>query len=130
MAAVQYTILLVEDDREVRNVAADLLDLRDYRVIEAGSGDEALELLEARPDMRIDLLFTDIVMPGRLDGIDLAHAARDLRPGLKVLFATGFGNLIRRNREAEIDGPILRKPYRPAELFELIAGLLADADPR
>lgn len=130
MASIQHTILVVEDDRDVRTLAVELLEAARYRVIEAASGDEALQLLHAHPDLPIDVLFTDVVMPGRRDGIDLARAARDLRPRLKILFATGFGNLVRHNREAEIDGPVLRKPYRPGELYREIASLLVEDECR
>src|SRR5437870_6298315 len=110
------TVLVVDDDREVREIAIAVLEAEGYQVLEAGSGDEALRLLVAHPDLRIDVLFTDVVMPGRLDGVDLADAARLLRPELPVSFATGFANLVRHNRDPESRGPVLRKPYRPAEL--------------
>ena len=67
------TILVVEDDRDVREVALAVLEGAGYRVLEAANGDNAYQLLLAHPDMQIDLLFTDVVMPGRLDGIDLAQ---------------------------------------------------------
>src|SRR3954466_5516892 len=88
------TILVVEDDRDVRKVALAVLEGAGYRVLEAASGDEAYQLLLDHPEMQIDLLFTDVVMPGRLDGIDLANAACALRPPLHGLLATGFPNLL------------------------------------
>ena len=118
------TILVVDDDRDVREVAVAVLEAVGYRVIEAASGDEAYRLLQSHPDLQIDVLFTDVVMPGRLDGIDLANAARALRPRLRVLYATGFANLVRPDREAHLQGPVLRKPYRPAELRGAILALL------
>src|SRR3954466_7276891 len=118
------TILVVEDDRDVREVALAVLEGAGYRVLEAANGDNAYQLLLAHPDLRIDLLFTDVVMPGRLDGIDLAHAARHLRPGLQVLFASGFPSLVRDHADQEIRGQVLRKPYRSAELVGAILGLL------
>ena len=118
------TILVVEDDRDVRELAMAVLEAAGYRVLEAPSGDAAHWLLLAHPDLRIDLLFTDIVMPGRLDGIDLAQEARSLRPGLKVLYATGFANLVREHREDELRGVVLVKPYRPAELQRAISELI------
>ena len=108
----------------MREVALAVLEGAGYRVLEAASGDEAYQLLLAHPEMQIDLLFTDVVMPGRLDGIDLANAARALRPHLHVLYATGFANLVRANRDADLQGPVLRKPYRPGELRRAIAALL------
>ncbi len=118
------TILVVEDDRDVREVALAVLEGAGYRVIEAASGDDAHRLLLANPEMTIDLLFTDVVMPGRLDGIDLANAACALRPHLQVLYATGFANLVRENRDADLQGPVLRKPYRPGDLRRAVAALL------
>lgn len=118
------TILVVEDDRDVREVALAVLDEAGYRVLEAASGDDTYQLLLAHPDLQIDVLFTDVVMPGRLDGIDLANAARALRPQLQVLYATGFANLVRADRDSDLQGPLLRKPYRPGELRAAIAALL------
>lgn len=118
------TVLVVEDDRDVREVAIAVLETEGYRVLEASNGDDAHRLLLAHPDLPIDVLFTDVVMPGRLDGIDLAEAARELRPGLRVLFATGFANLIRDQRHEAMRGPVLRKPYRPGELRRAVSALL------
>ena len=124
MTESEKTVLVVEDDREVREIAIAVLEGAGYRVLEAASGDDAHRLLLAHPDLRVDVLFTDVVMPGQLDGIDLANAARALRPGLQVLFATGFANLARDDRDSEMRGPVLRKPYRASELCRGIAALL------
>src|SRR5438552_9943134 len=124
MIEPETTILVVDDDREVREVALAVLEAAGYRVIEAVSGDDAYRFLLAHPDLRIDVLFTDVVMPGRLDGIDLAHEARRLRPGMQVLFASGFPNLVRDHADKEIRDQVLRKPYRAAELVGAIVGLL------
>ena len=124
MTETEKTILVVDDDREVREVVLAVLEGAGYRVIEAVSGDDAHRFLLAHPDLRIDLLFTDVLMPGRLDGIDLAHAARRLRPGLQVLFASGFPTLVRDHADQEIRHQVLRKPYRAAELCQVIEGLL------
>src|ERR1044072_1031910 len=121
MIELAKTILVVEDDRDVREVARAVLEGAGYRVLEAVNGDNAYQLLLAHRDMQIDLLFTDVVMPGRLDGIDLAHAARALRPHLHLLYATGFANLVRANRDADLQGPVLRKPYRPGDLRRAVA---------
>ena len=118
------TILVVEDDRDVRELAIAVLEDAGYRVLEAASGDEAHRLLLAHPDLRIDLLFTDIVMPGPVDGIDLANAARALRPGLRVLYTTGFADLVRRHGDDELRGTVLRKPYRPGELRRAVSALI------
>src|SRR5436853_2719856 len=101
MDEAEKTILVVEDDPEVREVARAGIEGAGYRVLEAATGDDAHRLLLAHPDLRVDVLFTDIVMPGRLDGVDLAIQARALRPDLQVLFSTGFANLVRHDRELD-----------------------------
>jgi CheY-like chemotaxis protein len=122
----ERTILVVEDDRDVRELAVTLLEGTEYRVLEAASADDAYRLLLANPELRIDLLFTDVVMPGTLDGIDLADRARSLQPTLKVLYATGFANLVRDRRDAKLHGRVLNKPYRPSELRRAIGALLSE----
>jgi CheY-like chemotaxis protein len=124
MTETGKTVLVVDDDREVRELALAVLELAGYRVLEAASGDEAHRLLLSHPDLRVDVLFTDVVMPGLLDGVDLANAARALRPGLQVLFATGFASLVRDNRDHDMHGPVLRKPYRASELCGAVGALL------
>jgi len=119
-----YTILVVEDDRDIREMAVAVLEAAGYRVLAAASGDEAHCLLLADPDLPLDAVFTDVAMPGRFDGIALADAARSLRPGLPVLFTTGFANLIRASRNLDLPGPILRKPYLPGELRRALRALL------
>ncbi|WP_139188320.1 ATP-binding protein [Aliiruegeria lutimaris] len=81
-------ILLVEDEREVRKVLSSILSSAGYALIEAKTGDEAFELFKQSPD--IDLLLTDIVMPGRLQGTELAAAVRGMVPNLPVLFLSGY----------------------------------------
>jgi CheY-like chemotaxis protein len=124
MIGPETTVLVVEDDRDVREIAVAVLEAEGYRVIEAANGDDALRLLIAEPERHIDVLFTDVVMPGRLDGIDLGNAVGQLRPGMMVLYATGFANLVREHRDSELRGPVLRKPYRPGELRSAILGLI------
>ena len=82
------TILLVDDDELVRKSAATLMASLGYRVLSAGSGSEALEVL--RQDGPIDLLFTDVFMPGGMHGPQLVAAARRLRPELRILFTSGY----------------------------------------
>lgn len=124
MTNAQKTILVVDDNREVREVALAMLEEAGYCVLAAASGDDAYSLLLARPDLRIDALFTDVVMPGRLDGIDLAHEARLLRPGLPVVYASGFPNLARKRWDDEVRETVLRKPYRSGELCRAVVAVL------
>ena len=108
-------ILLVEDDDPVRAyVAGQLADLG-YRVVEARNGVEALALLQAGE--RFDLLFTDVVMPGGVNGPQLAEAARQHCPGLKVLYTSGYTeNAIVHHGRLDPGVHLLSKPYRRHEL--------------
>jgi CheY-like chemotaxis protein len=90
------TILVVEDDASVRIYSADALRDLGYRVIEAADGPSAVHILETKTP--VDLLFTDVVLPGGMTGAQVAARARELRPGLKVLFTTGYVSRISRRR--------------------------------
>jgi signal transduction histidine kinase/ActR/RegA family two-component response regulator len=107
-------ILVVEDEEAVRDLAVEALrDLR-YTVIYAGGAVDALRMLDAHPE--IALLFTDVVMP-ELNGAQLAEAARERRPGLPVLFTTGYArNAVVQNGLVEADMPVLAKPYTLEQL--------------
>jgi signal transduction histidine kinase len=113
-------LLVVEDDPGVRaQVCAQLRDLG-YGVESAGSGAEAMEALARLPD--VVLLFTDVVMPGGMSGPDLAAAARAMRPGLKVLFTSGYARAAPEGSGAPLrpgDG-LLTKPYRRRELARMV----------
>jgi PAS domain S-box-containing protein len=117
-------VLLVDDDAEVRAVAATMLHESGYSVVEAGSGGAALDYLE-REGARIELMIADILMPG-MNGIELARAARIGRPGLPILFITGYGGPALPAETVEF-GDILHKPFRTAELADRAATLLEAA---
>ena len=113
------TILLVEDNEPVRHFAEGLLaDLR-YRVISAGSAEEALSMLD-RED--VDLVFSDIVMPG-MNGIELARRVTKERGGLPVLLATGYSEDVVKGAARQYR--VLSKPYGPIELSAAISAMLA-----
>ena len=82
------TILYVEDDAEVRETVELLLEALDYNLLTATSGAEAYERLRDRDD--IDLLFSDVIMPGGMNGVELAEKAREMRPELEVLLTSGY----------------------------------------
>ena len=115
------TVLLVDDNRDIRRVAARHLTALGYTVLEAASGPAALEILRTAP--RVDLLFTDMVMPDGLTGGLLAQQARRLRPGLRVLFATGYARVAGEGGEPD-PSPLLRKPYRRRALAEQVRAAL------
>jgi PAS domain S-box-containing protein len=115
------TILMVEDNREVQGVGARFLTDLGYRVFVADNAEQALTILDREPD--IALLFTDIVLPGRRDGRELAAEARRRRPDLALLFTSGYAN-------AAIDGlddlpaALLDKPYRREVLAAAVRAAL------
>jgi PAS domain S-box-containing protein len=115
-------ILVVEDDVRVRRVAVARLKDTGYRVIEAGSGAEALALVDAHPE--IDLLFTDVVMPGGMNGDELAKAVRAIKPRIKVLFTSGYAEPSIAGRELAEAGSWLKKPYTARELAGRLRELL------
>jgi len=84
----EYNILLVEDDESVREISATVLQSQGYEVVEAGDGKEAVKHL--KDGQLFDLLFTDVVLPGGINGVEIAEEAKHIQPGIKVLFTTGY----------------------------------------
>jgi PAS domain S-box-containing protein len=123
------TVLLVEDNEDVRQYAVAALEDLGYRVLEAGDAAAALHLLEAGPDRRIDLLLTDVVLPGGMNGRVLAEEVLDRRPGLPVLFTTGYSrNAIIHHGRLDPDIQLLGKPFTPVALARKVREVL-DAAP-
>jgi CheY-like chemotaxis protein len=120
------TVLVVDDERRMRRVASRFLSELGYRVLEAENAADAARLLEK--DDSVDLLFTDVVMPGEIDGRTLGQWARLQCPGIKVLLTSGFPKQL---PEAAVPGsevlPFLKKPYSKQQLQEAVETLL-DAD--
>jgi CheY-like chemotaxis protein len=110
------TILVVDDTEDVLDLAVHHLSARGYRVLSARSGEEALALLTAADRAVADLLFTDIAMPGGMNGLMLAEQARALCPGLRVLFATGYSEDLATGMPPRPDAAVLSKPYGEADL--------------
>lgn len=110
-------ILIVEDECLIRMLAADVAAEHGYAVLEADGSDEAISLLEREPD--IDIVFTDIDMPGRCDGLMLAKHIRLSWPSVRIVITSGKV----RPREDELpEGSLfLAKPYRPEELADIFA---------
>jgi signal transduction histidine kinase len=111
------TVLVVEDNPDVRELATATISALGYRVLEASNGPAALDILE-REDS-IDLLFSDVVLPDGMNGFELVHKARALRNGLRALMTSGYAN-IQHAGTVRPDVPLLLKPYRRDELAERI----------
>ncbi len=119
-------ILLVEDEEAVRQYALAALQSFGYQVVVASDGPSAMAVLQQRSD--IDLLFTDVVMPGGMDGRVLADAARRLRPALRVLYTSGYTeNAIVHHGRLNNGAPLLGKPYRRSDLGRAVRQALAAA---
>ncbi|GHE20391.1 PAS domain S-box protein [Halomonas urumqiensis] len=120
-------ILVVEDDALVRRHVATLLQGLGYRVTSAASGQHALAIIEAQSD--IDLLFTDVVMPGGINGRQLADQASVLRPDLKILFTSGYTeNAIVHHGRLDPGVQLLSKPYRRQELAAKVRKVLSEGE--
>ncbi len=115
-------VLVVEDDEDVRTLAARSLRDLGYTVITAPDGPSAVGIL--RSERRIDALFTDVVMPNGMTGTALAHEARQLRPGIGVLLTSGYTAQALEEHGLERSHLLLRKPYREAELAAMIREVL------
>ena len=126
------TIVLVEDEEFVRKLARRVLTGLGYRVLEAGDGKSALALLDAHPE--VALLFTDVVLPGGMNGPDIAREAQARRPGLKVLYTSGYtGNAIQQLEALSVPVRLISKPYAIEDLAQTVRATLdapGDAAPR
>lgn len=116
-------VLVVEDDSGVRLTAVELLQQSGYNVLVAANGDEALALLEREP--RVDLIFTDVVMPGQVKSADLALWAKRQTPPVAVLFTSGHTrDMISHNHQLASDTHLLSKPYAPHALSAMVRKVL------
>jgi CheY-like chemotaxis protein len=111
-------ILIVEDELFLRMYAAEMIQDAGFDIVEAGNADEAIAILEARPDIHV--VFTDIQMPGSMDGLKLARFVRGRWPPIKIVVTSAnFGG---RDRDLPEDGVFLPKPYT----FDTVAATLRE----
>jgi CheY-like chemotaxis protein len=117
------TVLVVEDEIMVRAVAAAYLRDCGFDVVEAGDAQEAVRVLEA--GVRVDIVFSDVNMPGSMDGFGLAQWLRRERPGLKIILTSGGVWAAGDTSDLCDNGPLLAKPYDHARLARQLRELLA-----
>ena len=122
------SILVVDDEPGVRELAAAALQDMGYNVLSAEDGNRAIDVL--RSDVPIDLLFTDIVMPNGLDGFELAKIANEIRPDMPIVFTTGHAEIALKELKKDLSKKIkvLGKPYRINDLNNMISTVLGDKD--
>jgi CheY-like chemotaxis protein len=107
---VTKLILVVDDEEDVRDALAGILSSYGYSTVTAGNAEDALRILAT---LEVDALFTDVVMPGRMSGFDLARRARELNPHLPILCITGYTDIPDVDDACEA---VLRKPCPPIQL--------------
>lgn len=112
-----YTVLVADDDEQIRSLVWEILALEGFRVLPARNGHEALDVLGKHGD-GIDVLLADVVMP-RLGGRDLASRVSQLLPHVRILFISGYGDTL--GFQADFpDAAVLEKPFRPEQLVEAV----------
>ena len=116
-------ILIVEDDPKVRMIPVTILRNQGYDVVEAENGDEAIKQLQ--DGKRFDLLFTDVILPGSMSGLDVAEKAKTLQPKIKTLYTTGYAeDSLTYYGKLDPGVTLVNKPYRRAELLEKVRVML------
>ena len=113
-------VLVVEDEALLRMLAVEVVEEAGFLAIEARDADEAVALLESRTD--ITLLFTDLNMPGSMDGLKLAHAVRDRWPPIKILLVSGQQRL--QPSDLPLNSRFVGKPYQASALVEELRSLI------
>jgi len=116
---LKEVVLAVEDDPDVLEIVVESLRDLGYEVVTASDGPHALSVLR---NGRIDWLFTDVVMPNGMSGVDLAYEARGLWPDLRILLTSGYADVLLRQQTLPTDFQLLAKPYSQSELAEKLRG--------
>jgi CheY-like chemotaxis protein len=123
MARCEGVVLVVEDHPLVRMGVLEVIGEAGFETLEASSAFEAIQILEARPD--IHLVFTDAEMPGRMDGIELAHYIRNRWPPVKLIVVSG--KIVNDPPKLPRGARFFPKPYRESSIVEAMAGMLSAA---
>ena len=116
----------MEDDPGVRELTVARLKAIGYKVLEAVDGRKAIEVLKGSEP--VDLVFTDLVMPGGLSGRDVAMLASEIRPGIKVLLTSGYAEELVHGDDLQRERlKVLRKPYQQADLVAALRDVLGES---
>jgi len=122
-SSVAPTILVVEDEVVVRLTIVDYLRDSGFRVLEADSADEALEILND-PDSIVDMVFSDVQTPGQMDGFALATWLRSEKPGVRLMLTSGAARAA--DRPEGVAAPLVEKPYDPEVVERELRAMLAN----
>ena len=127
MTGSQYTVLLVDDEDSIRNLAAQVLEREGYRVLRAQHSDQALILIDGFLDT-VHLLLTDVKMDPFMTGCELAKCIRLLRPEIAILYMSGLSSHTMVDQEVETArAAFLAKPFSPKQLVKKVKSVLVDA---
>jgi PAS domain S-box-containing protein len=120
-------VLVVDDEADLLEVAVAYLEEMGYRALHASDGVRALEVLALEPD--VDLLVTDVIMPGGMNGVELARKVRQLRPGMRVVYSSGFpSDALSQKNGTRVDGPLIYKPYQRGDFAAVVQRAMASQD--
>ena len=119
-----HTILLVEDDFQLLAVLSSFLEDQGYSVLKSHSGQEAIDRVDLGEDF--DLLLTDVVMPGKVGGFELANYIRGVQPNVPIIYMSGYA-VGPGDTECTVDAPLLQKPTTTADLTAAISKALGEA---
>jgi CheY-like chemotaxis protein len=114
-------VLIVEDDALVRASAVEWAEEAGFEAVEAANADEAIAVLENRSDVRV--VFTDVGLPGSMDGLKLAHAVRNRWPPIKLIVTSG--QVLPATKDLPEGGRFVRKPYGPPQIADTLRSLIA-----
>ena len=118
-AQAQSTVVLVDDDNDVRAITADILEEAGFNVLQAARAETALDILAMNDDVKV--LITDVRMPGAMNGYDLALKARERWPSLEIMFVSGFG--LPERHQLYFDCLLVSKPFNPDDFVSKVKGL-------
>ena len=113
---------MVEDNEDILEVTSEMLTTLGYRVLCARNGAEAIQMLESGQEL--ELLFSDVVMPNGMNGVELAREAKRLSKGIKILLTSGYAGDVMERLRAVNEFPIIEKPFRLADLARRLRSIL------
>jgi len=120
------TVLVVDDEADILEIAVSYLTEMGFRVLQATDGASAVAIAEREPE--INLLITDIVMPGGMNGLELSEKIKQVKPAIKILYSSGYtSDALSEKRGIKIDAPLLDKPYQRSEFIAMVQKVMGSS---